>query len=182
MYQYAVFLRGINVGGVKILMKDLSSLFELAGFSPVRTLLASGNVVLGSEHAHAAVIKQICEQQLQQRYNREIKVVVQDLGQLENLVSGYPFVAPSDGIERHEYVVITESDSVAAAILATAPEALDSERLMQLGAHICWEVPRGASLSSPLAKHFTKVSKKYLVTTRNMNTVGKVLRIMKDRV
>ena len=180
MYQYAVFLRGINVGGVKILMKDLISLFEQAGFSPVRTLLASGNVVLGSEHEHASMIKVICEQHLAQSYNRELKVIVQDLGQLESVVSGYPFVASPDGVQRHEYVVLTDSVADAAAILATAPEALDSERLMQLGAHICWEVPRGESLSSPLAKHFAKVSKKYLVTTRNMNTMAKVLNIMRE--
>ena len=180
MYQYAVFLRGINVGGVKILMKDLVSLFEQAGFWPVRTLLASGNVVLGSEHERASTIKQLCEQHLASSYNRELKVIVQDLGQLEGVVSNYPFVAPPDGVQRHEYVVLTESEADAAAILATAPEALDSERLAQLGAHICWEVPRGESLSSPLAKHFTKVSKKYLVTTRNMNTMAKVLNIMRE--
>lgn len=180
MYQYAVFLRGINVGGVKILMKDLITLFEGAGFSPVRTLLASGNVVLGSEHEHASTIKEICEQSLAQSYNRELKVIVRNLAQLENTATGYPFVAPHDGVQRHEYVVLTESETDAAAILATAPDPLDSERLAQLGAHICWEVPRGESLSTPLAKHFTAVSKKYLVTTRNMNTLSKVLNSMKE--
>lgn len=172
---YAVFLRGVNVGGVKILMKDLTALLEGAGFTRVRTLLASGNVVLASNLADPAEVKRVCEKAIETAYDYGTRVIVQDLSQLEHLVENYPFTAPRDGIQRHEYLVLCESEAAAAQILANAPETMDGERIAALGHGICWEVPRGDSLGTPLAKHFTKVASNYLVTTRNMNTVNKML-------
>ena len=48
--KYAAFLRGINVGGKKIIkMEELNSIFRSAGFTDVKTLIQSGNVVFSSE-------------------------------------------------------------------------------------------------------------------------------------
>lgn len=175
MNSYAVFLRGVNVGGVKILMKDLTDLLEAAGFERVRTLLASGNVVLASGQGDPAAVKQVCEAAIDAAYGYGTQVIVQDLAGLEQLAENFPFVPPDDGIQRHEYVVFCESAAEATAILAGAPEPSDGERVAALGHCICWEVPRGQSLDSRLAKHFAKAARSHLVTTRNMNTVEKVL-------
>ena len=179
MYFYAVFLRGVNVGGVKILMKDLAALLEQAGFSRVRTLLASGNVVLASEEADPAAVKKACEAAIDSAYGYGTRVIVQDAAQLEYLAGHFPFVPPNDGIQRHEYLVLTESEEEASGIFATAPDPSVEERVAQLAHGICWEVPRGRSLDSALAKHFVKVAQKSLVTTRNMNTVNKMLTALK---
>ncbi|HAP91240.1 MAG TPA: pyridoxamine 5-phosphate oxidase, partial [Arthrobacter bacterium] len=40
MNSYAVFLRGINVGGINIKMADLKDALASSGFAGVRTLLA----------------------------------------------------------------------------------------------------------------------------------------------
>src|SRR5699024_5316218 len=47
--RYCAFLRGINVGGIKIKMADLKKEFETAGFTDVVTVLATGNVIFSSE-------------------------------------------------------------------------------------------------------------------------------------
>ena len=44
MTSYAVFLRGINVGGINIKMAALREALQAAGFQDAGTLLASGNV------------------------------------------------------------------------------------------------------------------------------------------
>ena len=179
MYFYAVFLRGVNVGGVKILMKDLTALLEQAGFSRVRTLLASGNVVFASEESDPAAVKRACEAAINSVYGYGTRVIVQDAAQLEYLAGNFPFAPPNDGIQRHEYLVLTESEEEAASIMGTAPEPSAEERVAQLSHGICWEVPRGQSLDSLLAKHFAKVASKSLVTTRNMNTIHKMLTALK---
>ena len=56
-HAFALFLRGINVGGVRIAMKDLQRVLTEAGFGSVRTLLASGNAVLRTATADAAEVK-----------------------------------------------------------------------------------------------------------------------------
>ena len=48
MTRYAAFLRGVNVGGVNLKMADVAKAFSEAGFDKVRTILASGNVLLDS--------------------------------------------------------------------------------------------------------------------------------------
>lgn len=172
---FALFLRGVNVGGIKVLMKDLAALLREAGFDPVKTLLASGNVVLGAAESDPASVKETVEQALREHYGRDIGVIVQDGDQLESLAANYPFDSPDDGVQRHRYLVLTLGVKEAGEVLGGAPAPTDSERVAQLGACICWEVPRGDSLGTPLAKHFAKAASSTLVTTRNMNTVTKVL-------
>jgi uncharacterized protein (DUF1697 family) len=47
--RYAAFLRGINVGGNKMIkMQDVAKAFESLGFSNVKTLIQSGNVIFES--------------------------------------------------------------------------------------------------------------------------------------
>src|SRR5580693_6121235 len=48
MTRYAAFLRGVNVGGVNLKMADVADALAEAGFANVRTILASGNIILES--------------------------------------------------------------------------------------------------------------------------------------
>ncbi|MGI9667688.1 MAG: DUF1697 domain-containing protein [Acidimicrobiia bacterium] len=47
--RYAVFLRAINVGGRRVKMDDLRSVFVGAGFPDAQTYIASGNVVVSAK-------------------------------------------------------------------------------------------------------------------------------------
>ena len=49
MKKYIAFLRGINVGNIRIRMTDLKAAFEQMGFSDVKTYLQTGNVVFESD-------------------------------------------------------------------------------------------------------------------------------------
>ena len=56
MTSYVALLRAVNVGGTgKLPMSDLKSMCEKAGFARVRTYIASGNVVFGSDLTEAGV-------------------------------------------------------------------------------------------------------------------------------
>ncbi|HUL98158.1 MAG TPA: DUF1697 domain-containing protein, partial [Mycobacterium sp.] len=57
MTKYAAFLRGVNVGGVNLKMAEVAKALTAAGFTDVRTILASGNVLLESRSKVAAVRK-----------------------------------------------------------------------------------------------------------------------------
>ncbi len=50
MTTFVALLRAVNVGGTgKLAMRDLAALCRGAGFSDVRTYIASGNVVFTSD-------------------------------------------------------------------------------------------------------------------------------------
>ena len=83
MTSYAVFLRGINVGGINIKMADLRQALQDCPFTGVKTLLASGNVVLASELEPAAV-KDVFEACLRDSFGYDAWVVVLTADHLTN--------------------------------------------------------------------------------------------------
>lgn len=175
MNAYAVFLRGINVNGVKILMADLLRVLSEAGFGSVKTLLASGNVVLTADTPDADRVKAECEAALREAFGYEAWVIVRRREELEAALAAYPFTAPDDGTPRHDYLTLATGTAEAAALLAEAPEPSAKERAELWRDVVFWEVPRGASTTTTLARHFSKARFKATTTTRNKNTIEKVV-------
>ncbi|WP_394993096.1 DUF1697 domain-containing protein [Emticicia sp.] len=56
MKKYIAFLRGINVGNIRIKMPDLKTAFEKMGFQNVATYLQTGNVVFDSEKSITEIV------------------------------------------------------------------------------------------------------------------------------
>lgn len=172
---HAVFLRGINIGGVRIAMKDLQAALVAAGFTRVATLLASGNVVLEAESGDPALVKERVESALRSAFGYDAWVIAKSPDELGRIVEGYPFTAPDDGIARHSYVILTTGPDAVQQVLDGCPSFSAEERVQAVGDVLYWEVPRGSTLDTALARTLAKPRFKPLVTTRNMNTMHKVL-------
>jgi uncharacterized protein (DUF1697 family) len=91
--RYLVLLRGINVGGKnKVPMAQLRELLEDLGYQDVKTFIASGNVVLSSDHRPAEIKREI-EEALPKAFKLDselIAVVVLTYEQLRALVDNKP--------------------------------------------------------------------------------------------
>ena len=82
-------LRGINVGRAKrIAMADLRTLFEELGFTGVRTVLNSGNVVFGSPALTPAASAKVIEDALVERTGVVSRVTVLSAHELAMVVAG----------------------------------------------------------------------------------------------
>ncbi len=68
MPRYAAFLRGVMPTNAK--MPELKKCFEEAGFSEVRTLLSSGNVVFDAKKASEAALERRAEAAMEKRLGR----------------------------------------------------------------------------------------------------------------
>ena len=99
--RYIAFLRGINVGGNKLIkMQALAAAFSAAGFRKVRTYIASGNVVFeGSAKDRKALARKI-EKMLTAEFGHEIAVALFTLEELQDLTSTNPFarIKPSKDV------------------------------------------------------------------------------------
>lgn len=71
MTHYVAFLRGVNVGGVNIKMTEVAAAFTEAGFTGVKTILASGNVLLDST-AKTATVRATAEATLRKTFGYDI--------------------------------------------------------------------------------------------------------------
>jgi uncharacterized protein (DUF1697 family) len=171
MNSYAVFLRGINVGGINIKMAELKQALKTRPFSAVTTLLASGNVVLASD-LPAAAVKSEFESCLREAFGYDAWVVVLTAARVAELVEACPY--PADDAATHSYVTLS-SDAAALAELYDAGTALGGVELTRLGSEaVAWLAPAGGTLESPFSKLSAKAKYKASTTTRNLRTLVKV--------
>ena len=171
MGSYAVFLRGINVGGINIKMAHLREALEAAGFSDAQTLLASGNVVLSSR-LDASAVKRECEQCLRDAFGYDAWVVVLDAARVSELVAACPY--PDDDKSTHTYITLS-SDPAMLDELQAAGAALEGAEQTRLGPEaLAWLAPVGGTLDSPFSRISAKPRFKATTTTRNLRTLVKV--------
>ncbi|HKU36425.1 MAG TPA: DUF1697 domain-containing protein [Paenarthrobacter sp.] len=171
MENSAVFLRGINVGGINIKMADLKKALSDYPFSQVKTLLASGNVVLQSELS-AAKVKSEFEKCLRSSFGYDAWVVVLTADRVTALVEACPY--PADDKTTHSYITLA-SDKAMLDELFEAGEALDGGEQTRLGPEaLAWLAPAGGTLDSPFSKLSAKARYKASTTTRNLRTLVKV--------
>ncbi|MFJ5958532.1 DUF1697 domain-containing protein [Paenarthrobacter sp. NPDC092416] len=171
MTSYAVFLRGINVGGINIKMADLKAALKEYPFSDVKTLLASGNVVLQSEIS-AKDVKAQFEKCLRETFGYDAWVVVLTASRVAELVAACPY--PADDRSTHSYITLASDTSLLDELFA-AGEALGGVEQVRLGPEAsAWLAPAGGTLESPFSKLSSKPRYKASTTTRNLRTLIKV--------
>jgi uncharacterized protein (DUF1697 family) len=173
MTRFAAFLRGVNVGGVTLKMADVASALTDAGFSEVRTVLASGNVLLESASGVAAVRKK-AEAALRKRFGYDAWVLAYDIETVRTIDEAYPFEREVDGYQ--SYVTFVTDAAVLDELTALADDAGPGEKISRGDGVVYWQVPKGATLDSTIGKTMGKPRYKSSTTTRNLRTLAKVLR------
>lgn len=165
-------LRGVNVGGVRIRMADLASALERSGFTEVRTVLATGNVLVTSSLPTTQDVGAVVAGTIREVFGFDLAVIAVDLPTVWAAIDGYPF-APADG--RHAYVVFAEDPAVLRELVDGAgPLDPDIDRIAVGDGVLYWQVPKGSTLDSPFGKHLGKRQRSGAVTTRNRNTLEKI--------
>jgi len=173
--RYVALLRGINVGGHRMIKKDeLQAIFEGCGFSEVKTVLASGNVVFSSDLVEEAAIQERIETALHDALGYVVNVMVRTISYLQDLIAIDPFgeVGPGDG---HNYINFL---TAAPEAVPDLPEDVPEQYFLALGMHereffaVSHKRPDGryGDFGAYMAKNFGKQA----VTTRNWKTVLKL--------
>jgi uncharacterized protein (DUF1697 family) len=72
-------------------MADLKRAFEAAGFTDVKTILGSGNVVFGAKAAADSDLEKKAEVAMKKTLGREFFTVVRPIDELEKLLAGDPY-------------------------------------------------------------------------------------------
>lgn len=89
MPRYVAFLRGVTPMNAK--MAELKRAFEAAGFTDVRTVLSSGNVVFTAPRASNAALERKAEGAMRTHLGKEFLTVVRPVARLKALVASDPF-------------------------------------------------------------------------------------------
>lgn len=172
MAKWIALLRGVNVNGITIRSADLAELFRGLGFEDVRTVLASGNVVFSTDSDDAPTLQTTIEQALRDRFGYDAWIVLVRHEDLAAVIEGFPFDRAD---ARHDYVVFGSDDDALDALL-DGP-ALDAavERVSRGDGVVYWSCPKGSSTDTVFAKRAGAARFKRTTTTRNTNTLRKLL-------
>jgi uncharacterized protein (DUF1697 family) len=171
--RYVALLRGINVGTAKaVAMDDLRSCFEALGFTGVRTLLRSGNVVFDSS---VAVDRLAIEKAILSATGVSSGVVVIDGARFRRIVAENPLASVSTDPSR---ALVHFLDAVPDDTGSGRPSDDDllPERLA-FGEHAIYQwCPDGISKSRVPVKFFAGLGT--TATGRNLRTVEKLVALL----
>jgi uncharacterized protein (DUF1697 family) len=168
---YVALLRGVNVGGVNMKMADLAEVVRGLGYTDVKTVLASGNVLFQTQDAVAAA-KDKLETALRSAFGYEAWVHVLPVDRVQQIIDAYPFERSAD---RHAYVVFILADEVRDELLAVELDP-EIEQAQAGDGVVYWSVPKGDTLDSAMGKAQSAAKHKPWLTTRNLNTLEKLTR------
>ena len=92
MHTYIAFLRGINVGGHKLIkMPELVRIFSAAGCKNVRTYQQAGNVLFESRSANRKNLTRKIEAALEADLGYRVPIVVRSILELRQTLEHAPF-------------------------------------------------------------------------------------------
>jgi len=167
MTKYVAFLRGINVGGnKKVPMSELKKVFESLGFTDVKTLLNSGNVVFESGKGDAETL----EKELEKKFGFQINLILRTFEELKKLADSNPFKGISLSPDTRFYVTFLYEKIKNSFI---SPDK-NLKILKASSSEICFvlSIKPGFGTTEAMGILEKEFGKK--VTTRNWNTVVKI--------
>ena len=169
MKKYITFLRGINVGNIRIKMPDLKIAFLEMGFKNVATFLQTGNVVFKSDKT-ISEIKVNLEKGLSETFHYKAFVLLYEFDFLAEIVAKYPFDRDENN---HAYIIFVEGEPVFEELINIAENL--NEHVAKGDTVLYWKVLKGESLTTPFSKITSKAKYKSSLTVRNINTLEKML-------
>lgn len=175
-HRYAIFLRGVNVGGITVRMAELREELATLPVTDVATVLASGNVTCSSA-LDAAELTDCVEAALRRRFGYLAWVIVVGRAELVAIAASVP-QPPAGSDDLHTYVTLFKAPADLEAFLGEADALTGRPEVLAGGSAIGWFSPKGQSTEVPLAKLLAKARYAATSTTRNINTVDKVVRLL----
>ncbi len=170
--KYAVFLRGINVGGVKVPMAQLRGYLEEMGLHNVKTYLQTGNVVCDFQLGPAK-LKEAVESMLSEKFKYQAFVLVYPFEDLNGIIQNFPFRRESD---MHGYVIFCDTQETVDDLMSHEAGIDHNIESVQPGTRVVyWRVPKGKTLDTAFSKLMSKPKYKAVTTNRNINTIDKML-------
>ncbi len=89
--RYVALLRGINVGGKMVRMEKLRTMFASLGYTNIKTLLNSGNVLFESNEKNTTKLLLAIESNLTKTFGFEILTILRTVNEIQEIVDEQPF-------------------------------------------------------------------------------------------
>lgn len=175
MEKYIALLRGINVGGHRIIkMEHLKDVFYSMEFKNAQTYIQSGNIIFETKRTDVTVLQQKIEQQLYDVYGFEVTTFIRTVKEIEQVIENNPFKASEIPTTNQPYVTFLHTPPTAAQteLLLSYNNEVDIFRVAGSEVYSVTYKDKGTSVFSA---NFIEKKLKKPATARNWLTVQKLL-------
>lgn len=175
--RHIAFLRGINVGGNKLIkMEALAAAFSAAGFRNVRTYIASGNVIFDSRATKLESLEKKAEKKLLETFGHDIAVVVLSLAELKELLKHDLFARVRSGSEA--MLLVTFLKREVANVTLPLESAKENLKVIAIKNRAAFTVARRKQTGwFGFPNNFIEKELGVAATTRQWRTVQKVVAV-----
>jgi len=176
MIRYIAFLRGINVGGQKLIkMDELRRILTSIGLRNVQTYIQSGNVIFDHTSANADGLRKRIEKAIFEAVGFAVTVIPKSLAQVEAIVEQNPFSKIETGPEVVPFFVFLSDDPNAEPKLPliSVSENVEVFEVRERVAFALCRRKKNGLFGFP--NKFVEKALGVAATTRNPNTVRKII-------
>ncbi len=171
MPRQIALLRGVNLGKRQVVMSELRELAESGGYENVRTLIASGNLILDAKQK-GAKLEAALETLILDELGLKTNVFVRDAAELDTIIAANPFKAFTQASPNFMVVNFMRGAASAEEMDAMKRTSLTGEEIKQGANCLYIKFPKGQGPS--------KLKTPKLATARNWNTVLKLKNALAD--
>ncbi|HEY7810459.1 MAG TPA: DUF1697 domain-containing protein [Allosphingosinicella sp.] len=126
---HVALLRGINVGGGrKVPMAELRNVAEALGFTRVRTLIASGNLLFEAD-APATELETLLEAAVEKHFGFPVDIMVRTGAQWQATIAANPFPAEAEAAPKFLVLYAGKEANAEAAVVYLSARAAPEEKV-----------------------------------------------------
>lgn len=172
MPKHIALLRGINVGGTKLIMAELRLLALDLGWRDPETYIQSGNLLFGAT-ADPSVLEAALEEGIYRRFGLTIAVIVRSAQEWPGYIVGNPFPEAAAAEPNRLMLLLSKKAPAQAAAAAIRERARDGEQVEAAAGALWIHYPAGAGTSKLSPSLIDRLAGSP-TTARNWRTVVKI--------
>jgi uncharacterized protein (DUF1697 family) len=170
MSKFIVLLRGINVNGRSLAMKELREAAQANGFPDCVTYIQSGNLIL-SAAGEAGDVEQAIESLIEKTFGMKVEAIARSAADLVKIAATNPF---PDALPKYLHLGLTKKPLKNGAAETLLERAKHGEEIEAAGGGLWVNFAEGVGDSKITPAAMDKAAGSTL-TARNWNTLQKLL-------
>lgn len=170
------FLRGVNIAGhTMISMKELPDLFLKLGLGDVKTYIQSGNIIFkNGTGLDDAFLEEKIEQEIKQKFDAKVSVMVRSVSDLKSLASRNPFLKEPDFDPSRMAVIFLQEKASQDGINKVKDIDYPPDKFRISGREIFLYCPNGFGRTKLYTNFFEK-KMGVIGTSRNWKTISTIV-------
>jgi uncharacterized protein (DUF1697 family) len=177
MDTYVAILRGINVGGKRMIKMDaLKQLFTSLGFQNVETYIQSGNVFFQCKKTSEEKLAATIAKEIENIFSFDVTTIVKNVDELQDIITNNPFTKDKKKLVEHFHVTFLATTPTKVNVDSIAKLTFGDDAFAIIDKTVYLYCPNSYR-NSKLTNSFFETKLKVIATTRNWKTCNELVSI-----